>query len=174
MLCLFPHKEGKAKKQAVKMSSQPLPELQLFFLFQIPFTFLFSLSLLYPNLLFLIFSHSVFFSPSSSLSFFFLSIVASVLLICSSHTVFFHFLLFPMLHWEASENPSPSQQWPLGLCWLWLSCQQCSEVLIEASGVVKPNFSRWSTVPVQLSWGGWSGCAEKLGFSKACALPSFI
>lgn len=89
MLCLFPHKEGKAKKQAVKMSSQPLTELQLFFLFQIPFTFLFSLSLLYPNLLFLIFSHSVFFSPSSSLSFFFLSIVASVLLICSfSHSVF--------------------------------------------------------------------------------------
>lgn len=72
-----------------------------------------------------------------------------------SHTVFFHFLLFSMLHWEVSENPSPSQEWPLGLCWLWLSCQQCSEVLIETSGVVKPSFSRWSAVPVQLSWGGW-------------------
>lgn len=81
-----------------------------------------------------------------------------------SHTVFFHFLLFPMLHREALENPSPSQEWPFGLCWLRLSCQQCSGVLVETSGVAKPNFSRWSPVPVQLTWGG---CAEKLRFSKA-------
>lgn len=77
-----------------------------------------------------------------------------------SHTVFFHFLLFPMLHGEVLGNPSPSEEWPFDLCWLRLSCQQCSEVLVETSGVAKPNFSRWSPVPVQVSWGGWDDCAE--------------
>lgn len=127
---------------------------------------------LYSNLLFLGFSHSIFFLLSSPFSFLFLSTVASDLLVCYFSHYVFHFLLFLMLHWEALENPSPSEDWSFGLC--WLSCQQCSEVLVETSGVAKPNFSRWSPVPGQLSWGGWSSCAEKLRFSKACALPCII
>lgn len=149
------------------MSSQPLTELQLFCLVQVPFTFFLSVPLLFPDLLFLSFSHSLFFIPSSP--FLFLFLLVKCLSAVPSHTVFSHFLLCPMLHWGALENHSPYWEWSFALCWLWLCCHRCGEVLVETSGVVEPNSSPDGAQR-------WYSCAEEgaVGVQRIPAFPKLV
>lgn len=127
------------------MSSQPLTELQLFFLFQAPFTFFLSFPLLFPNLLlFLSFSRSVYFSPSSPFSF--LSLIIPAL---SSQAVFSHVLLCPMPHPGGSFGKPFSL--PGVVLWLVLALALLSPVLAETSACRTKLFSGSSPMLFQLS-----------------------
>lgn len=138
------------------MSSQPLTDLQLFFLFQVPFSFFLSFPLLFPNLLFFLsFSHSVFFSPSSPFFLVFIVVCYGI----SASQVFLLTLSFPIFSFPPAALRGFGKPFSLpgGVLWLVLALALLSPVQWGAcrnqwSGGAKL-LSRLSPVLVQLSWG---------------------
>lgn len=147
------------------MSSQPLPELQLFFSFQVSFAF------------FLCFAFSHFLSFWMFLTclpflshFYSYSLWPRCVSAVPSHSVFFPFSPLPHAALRDFGKPMSYQEWSFGLCWLWLCCHQCEEVPVETSGA--KFFCRSAPVFVQLSW-GWNSSGGRLVLFMKNILASF-
>lgn len=155
------------------MSSQPLTDLQLFFLFQVPFTFSLSFPLLFPNLLFFSVSHSVFFSPSSPFFLVFIVVCYGI----SASQVFLLTLSLPIFSFPPAALRGFGKPFSLPgvVLWLVLALTLLSPVQWGAcrnqwsSGAKL--FSRLSPELVQLSWGSGVAVRRSLTFPKLVRSP---
>lgn len=155
------------------MSSQPLTDLQLFFLFQVPFTFFLSFPLLFPNLLFFSVSLILYFSHLPPL---FFRVFIVVCYGISASQVFLLTLSSPIFSFPPAALRGFGKPFSLpgGVLWLvlalaLLSPAQWGACRNEWSSGAKL-LSRLSPVLVQLSWGGVERlCGEAWLFQSLCA-----